>query len=48
MLSKYIDERVLQYVGGSLFLVFAAATVFDIVVQHPDMLNGAAAVAGTI
>ncbi len=29
-LSKYFSERVLQYVGGTLFLVFAAATVVDI------------------
>ena len=29
-LGKYVDERVVQYVGGSLFLVFAAATVVDI------------------
>lgn len=31
LLSKYVDERALQYVGGSLFLVFAAATALDIV-----------------
>lgn len=30
-LGKYVDERVLQYVGGSLFLVFAGATIVDIV-----------------
>ena len=30
-LGKYVDEKVVQYVGGSLFLVFAAATVVDIV-----------------
>ncbi len=30
VLGKYLSERVVQYVGGSLFLVFAAATVFDI------------------
>ena len=30
-LGKYVDERVVQYVGGSLFLVFAGATIIDIV-----------------
>ena len=30
-MGRYISERVAQYVGGSLFLVFAAATLFDIV-----------------
>lgn len=30
-LGKYLDEKVVQYVGGSLFLVFAAATIVDIV-----------------
>ncbi|KAK9828656.1 hypothetical protein WJX72_001355 [[Myrmecia] bisecta] len=30
-LGKYVSERVVQYVGGSLFLVFAAATVIDII-----------------
>ena len=29
-LGRYLDERIVQYVGGSLFLLFAAATVFDI------------------
>lgn len=29
-LGKYLSEKVVQYVGGSLFLVFAAATVYDI------------------
>lgn len=33
LLSKYFSETVLQYVGGSLFLVFAASTVVDIVDQ---------------
>ncbi|PNH11492.1 GDT1-like protein 1, chloroplastic, partial [Tetrabaena socialis] len=30
LLSRYFSESFLQYVGGSLFLVFAAATVVDI------------------
>ncbi|KAK9915411.1 hypothetical protein WJX75_008822 [Coccomyxa subellipsoidea] len=30
-LSRFVSEKVVQYVGGTLFLVFAAATVFDIV-----------------
>jgi putative Ca2+/H+ antiporter (TMEM165/GDT1 family) len=30
LLSNYISEKTAQYIGGSLFLVFAAATVFDI------------------
>jgi putative Ca2+/H+ antiporter (TMEM165/GDT1 family) len=33
VLSKYIDEKVLQYVGGSLFLVFAASTIVDLFAQ---------------
>ncbi|PSC70230.1 UPF0016-domain-containing [Micractinium conductrix] len=31
-LGKYLDEKVVQYVGGSLFLVFAAASVYDLAV----------------
>ena len=31
VLSKYVSERTVQYVGGSLFLVFAASTIVDIV-----------------
>eukprot|EP01023_Acetabularia_acetabulum_P053221 TRINITY_DN5942_c0_g1_i3.p2 TRINITY_DN5942_c0_g1~~TRINITY_DN5942_c0_g1_i3.p2 ORF type:complete len:295 (-),score=64.41 TRINITY_DN5942_c0_g1_i3:233-1117(-) len=31
VLSKYINEKTASYVGGSLFLVFAAATLIDIV-----------------
>ena len=31
LLSNYLSERAAQYIGGSLFLVFAAASVFDIV-----------------
>jgi putative Ca2+/H+ antiporter (TMEM165/GDT1 family) len=30
-LGNYMDEKTVQYVGGSLFLVFAAATIYDIV-----------------
>lgn len=30
-LGKYLSEKTVQYVGGSLFLVFAAATLLDIV-----------------
>ncbi|KAF8060328.1 PAM71 [Scenedesmus sp. PABB004] len=30
LLSRYISEVTAQYIGGSLFLVFAAATVFDL------------------
>lgn len=30
-LSRYISERAVQYVGGTLFLVFAAATIVEIV-----------------
>ena len=26
-LGRYVSERTVQYVGGSLFLLFAAATV---------------------
>mmetsp|Transcript_11270 Transcript_11270/g.24276 ORF Transcript_11270/g.24276 Transcript_11270/m.24276 type:complete len:341 (+) Transcript_11270:134-1156(+) len=37
-LSKYFSESVLQYIGGSLFLVFAAATIVDIVVEVQDKL----------
>jgi putative Ca2+/H+ antiporter (TMEM165/GDT1 family) len=29
-LGKYLSPRTVQYVGGSLFLVFAAATIYDI------------------
>jgi len=29
-LGRYLSEKAVQYVGGSLFLVFAAATVYDI------------------
>lgn len=31
VLGKYLNEKVVQYLGGSLFLVFAAATIADIV-----------------
>lgn len=30
-LGRYVSERTVQYVGGSLFLLFAAATVVDVV-----------------
>lgn len=30
-LSEYVSERVVQYVGGSLFLLFAAVTLYDLV-----------------
>ena len=30
VLGKYLNEKVVQYVGGSLFLVFAGATALDI------------------
>ncbi|PRW33822.1 GDT1 chloroplastic isoform X3 [Chlorella sorokiniana] len=30
ILGKYLDEKVVQYVGGSLFLLFAAASIYDI------------------
>mmetsp|Transcript_15310 Transcript_15310/g.42816 ORF Transcript_15310/g.42816 Transcript_15310/m.42816 type:complete len:341 (-) Transcript_15310:232-1254(-) len=33
VLSNYVSEKTVQYVGGSLFLVFAAATLVDLVVQ---------------
>ncbi len=32
-LYRYFSESFLQYVGGSLFLVFAAATMVDVYVQ---------------
>ena len=31
LLGQYVSEQVMGYVGGSLFLVFAAATAADIV-----------------
>eukprot|EP00198_Chlamydomonas_reinhardtii_P012578 XP_001701915.1 predicted protein [Chlamydomonas reinhardtii] len=31
-LSRYFSEQVLQYIGGSLFLVFAGATIVDLFV----------------
>jgi putative Ca2+/H+ antiporter (TMEM165/GDT1 family) len=33
VMSNYVSERTVQYVGGSLFLVFAAVTIYDIVAQ---------------
>lgn len=30
VLSKYVSEKTVQYIGGSLFLVFAAAQIYDI------------------
>lgn len=32
-LSQFVSEKFVQYVGGTLFLVFAAATIFDIAVR---------------
>jgi len=32
-LGKYVPERAVQYVGGSLFLLFAGATLLDLVSQ---------------
>lgn len=32
-LSKYISEKDIQYIGGSLFLVFAFATLVDLYTQ---------------
>ncbi len=29
-LGRYVSERTVQYVGGSLFLLFALATVVDV------------------
>lgn len=29
-LSRFVSEKAVQYLGGTLFLVFAAATVVDI------------------
>ncbi|CAG9464439.1 unnamed protein product [Pedinophyceae sp. YPF-701] len=34
-LSQVVSEKVVAYVGGSLFLVFAAATAFDLVTSLP-------------
>lgn len=31
VLSKYVSERTLQYIGGSLFLLFAATQLLDLV-----------------
>lgn len=33
VLSNYVSERTVQYVGGTLFLLFAAATLVDLVAQ---------------
>ena len=30
LLSKNVSEQVVQYLGGSLFLVFAAGSIYDI------------------
>lgn len=30
VLSKYVSEKLVAYLGGSLFLVFAASTLLDI------------------
>jgi len=34
-MSKYVSERTVAYVGGSLFLIFAAATALDLVTGTP-------------
>ncbi len=33
VLTKYVSPTLLQYLGGSLFLVFAAATLIDVAVD---------------
>ena len=30
VLGQYLNEKVVQYVGGSMFLVFAGITAFDV------------------
>lgn len=37
-LGQYLSERVVQYVGGTLFLVFAGITFFDIFSQSGTFL----------
>ena len=32
-LSKYVSEKTVAYIGGTLFLVFAAATLLDLVTK---------------
>ena len=33
LLSQNVSERLVQYLGGSLFLLFAAGSVYDIVTR---------------
>jgi putative Ca2+/H+ antiporter (TMEM165/GDT1 family) len=33
VLTKYVSPSVLQYIGGGLFLLFAASTLFDVAVE---------------
>eukprot|EP00899_Mesostigma_viride_P019405 jgi/Mesvir1/27466/Mv07244-RA.1 len=35
LLSEFVSEKVLAYIGGTMFLVFAAITVIDILMQNP-------------
>lgn len=37
MLTRYVSPNLLQYMGGGLFLVFAAATLVDIAAEVQAM-----------